>query len=97
MNALAVERLSKAFGGVRAVDDVSFAVGAGERVALIGPNGAGKTTLFNAVNGQLRPDSGSIRQPPSAAACFLLQSDRKTHRRKQLDQLGPTALLQCGK
>lgn len=61
MNALAVERLSKAFGGVRAVDDVSFAVGAGERVALIGPNGAGKTTLFNAVNGQLRPDSGSVR------------------------------------
>ena len=50
----------KSFGGVHAVDDVSFDVAAGELLALIGPNGAGKTTCFNMVNGQLAPDAGSI-------------------------------------
>jgi branched-chain amino acid transport system ATP-binding protein len=60
MTVLAIEKLSKAFGGVQAVCGVSFAVAPGERVALIGPNGAGKTTLFNCINGQLRPDSGRI-------------------------------------
>src|SRR6266542_3991799 len=58
---LEVVGLSKAFDGVRAVRDVSFAVRAGELTALIGPNGAGKTTSFNLINGQLVPDSGSIR------------------------------------
>ena len=57
---LEVRDLAKAFDGVRAVDGVSFHVAAGERVALIGPNGAGKTTCFNLVNGQLRPDAGTI-------------------------------------
>ena len=57
---LEVKELAKAFDGVRAVDHVTFAVAAGERVALIGPNGAGKTTCFNLVNGQLRPDAGAI-------------------------------------
>ncbi len=61
MSTLAVDGLSKVFGGVRAVSDVSFAVDAGELLAMIGPNGAGKTTCFNMVNGQLAPDSGSIR------------------------------------
>jgi branched-chain amino acid transport system ATP-binding protein len=58
---LVVEHLRKAFGGVVAVDDVSFAIAAGEMVALIGPNGAGKTTCFNVVNGQLAPDAGIVR------------------------------------
>ena len=58
---LQVEGLHKAFGGVQAVDDVSFAVSAGELLALIGPNGAGKSTCFNMLNGQLRPDSGVVR------------------------------------
>ena len=58
---LEVSRLSKAYGGVEAVRDVSFGVAAGEMVAIIGPNGAGKTTCFNMVNGQLAPDSGDIR------------------------------------
>ena len=60
MSALEVRGLSKAYGGVQAVRGVSFAVNAGEVVALIGPNGAGKTTCFNLLNGQLRPDSGEI-------------------------------------
>ena len=57
---LTVAHLSKAFGGVRAVHDVGFRLGAGEMLALIGPNGAGKTTCFNMVNGQLKPDAGSV-------------------------------------
>jgi len=60
MSLLEVQGLTKAFGGVRAVSDVNFAVEAGEILALIGPNGAGKSTCFNMLNGQLRPDSGSI-------------------------------------
>src|SRR5262249_17634036 len=55
---LQVEGLHKAFGGVRAVEDVSFAVDAGELLALIGPNGAGKTTCFNMLNGPVAPDRG---------------------------------------
>jgi branched-chain amino acid transport system ATP-binding protein len=59
--ALTVSHVSKAYGGVEAVRDVSFSVAPGELVAIIGPNGAGKTTCFNMVNGQLAPDSGDIR------------------------------------
>jgi branched-chain amino acid transport system ATP-binding protein len=58
--ALEVHGLSKAYGGVEALRDVSFAVAPGEVVALIGPNGAGKTTCFNLLNGQLAPDRGEI-------------------------------------
>lgn len=57
---LDVRNLAKSFGGLRAVDDVSFSVAAGELRALIGPNGAGKTTCFNMLNGQLRPDGGRV-------------------------------------
>ena len=59
--ALTVSHVSKAYGGVEAVRDVSFSVAPGELVAIIGPNGAGKTTCFNMVNGQLAPDAGDIR------------------------------------
>ncbi|MBL8703181.1 MAG: ABC transporter ATP-binding protein [Alphaproteobacteria bacterium] len=61
MSVLVVENLSKSFGGVHAVRDVSFAIGAGELLALIGPNGAGKSTCFNMAGGQLRPDAGRVR------------------------------------
>ena len=60
MTILAVDGLAKSFGGVRAVNGVSFSVAAGEMLALIGPNGAGKSTCFNMLNGQIRPDSGRI-------------------------------------
>ena len=58
--ALDVRDLAKSFGGFRAVDGLSFAIAKGEIAALIGPNGAGKTTTFNMINGQLRPDRGSV-------------------------------------
>jgi len=61
MSVLEVVSLSKSFGGVRAVSEVSFTVAAGELLALIGPNGAGKTTCFNVINGQLKPDAGDVR------------------------------------
>jgi len=60
MTVLAIRNLSKAFGGVQAVRNVSFAVAAGELLAMIGPNGAGKTTCFNMVNGQIEPDAGAV-------------------------------------
>ena len=60
MSGLDIRALAKAFGGVRAVNDVSFEIGKGEFLALIGPNGAGKSTCFNMINGQLAPDSGEI-------------------------------------
>ena len=62
MNTLLDARgLQQRYGGVQAVADVSFVVGAGERVALIGPNGAGKSTCFNLIGGQVRPDAGDVR------------------------------------
>ena len=57
---LEVNALSKRFGGVQAVADLSFTVGQGEILTLIGPNGAGKSTVFNLINGVLAPDSGRI-------------------------------------
>lgn len=60
MSDLSIRHLSKSFGGVRAVNDVSFEIKRGEFLALIGPNGAGKSTCFNMINGQLPPDSGEI-------------------------------------
>jgi branched-chain amino acid transport system ATP-binding protein len=58
---LSVEGLTKSYGGVHAVRGVSFALKAGEILALIGPNGAGKSTCFDMLNGQRRPDQGRIR------------------------------------
>jgi ABC-type multidrug transport system ATPase subunit len=60
MSLLQIRSLRKLFGGNVAVDDVSFDLKPGEVLALIGPNGAGKSTTFNMVNGQLRPDAGSV-------------------------------------
>ena len=61
MTLLEVERVTKSFGGVRAVSEVSFSVGEGELIGVMGPNGSGKTTLFNLITGTLRPDAGQIR------------------------------------
>jgi branched-chain amino acid transport system ATP-binding protein len=60
-NVLEVEHLTKSFGGVKAVDDVSFALRDGEVLGLIGPNGAGKTTIFDLISGFQVPDEGTVR------------------------------------
>lgn len=60
MEALKVEGLCQDFGGVRALQNVSFSVEAGEHLAIIGPNGAGKTTLLNVIDGQLKPSAGRV-------------------------------------
>jgi branched-chain amino acid transport system ATP-binding protein len=61
VSLLAVAGLSKRFGGLAAVRDLSLEVAEGEMVGLIGPNGAGKTTAFNMVSGFLAPDAGDVR------------------------------------
>jgi branched-chain amino acid transport system ATP-binding protein len=61
MNVLEVENLTKRFGGLVAVDDVTFNMTEGEILGLIGPNGAGKTTVFNLITGIYAPDSGDLR------------------------------------
>ena len=58
--ALVIRDLGKRFGGLKAVQELSFSVREGETLALIGPNGAGKTTSFNLITGYYRPDAGSI-------------------------------------
>src|SRR5258708_7603696 len=58
--AIAVANVSKSFGGITAVDGVSFVVSRGEIVALAGENGAGKSTIKNIISGTLRPDSGQV-------------------------------------
>jgi len=58
---LELQNVSKRFGGIRAVHDVSLTIPKGEITSLIGPNGAGKTTLFNLIAGQIRPSAGTIR------------------------------------
>lgn len=60
-SVLAVSNLRKTFGGITAVDGVSFEVRDGEILGIIGPNGSGKSTLFNCVLGQLRPTAGEVR------------------------------------
>ena len=61
MPVLEVRGLSKQFGGIHAVEDVSFDVNEGEILGIIGPNGSGKSTLFNCILGQLHPSSGEVR------------------------------------
>lgn len=83
MSILEIRDISKKFGGLQALDNVSFTVQQGSIKALIGPNGAGKTTLFNLVSGVLEPDSGAINfngspiqglKPYQVAACGVART-----------------------
>jgi branched-chain amino acid transport system ATP-binding protein len=60
MNIVEVKEISKNFGGLRALHDITFTLKAGEILGLIGPNGAGKTTLFNIIAGTFPPSSGTV-------------------------------------
>ena len=84
---LSISGLTKNFGGVRAVNDVSFEVERGSIVGLIGPNGAGKTTTFNLVSGRFPPSAGSVRmngrllsglRPDQIAACGIARTFQGT-------------------
>lgn len=68
MAMLEVKNISKSFGGLKAMNDVSISVGQGEIVSVIGPNGAGKTTLFNLITGVYTPDTGDIKFEGSSIA-----------------------------
>lgn len=78
MDALRVEGLSKSFGGLWALNGITFRVEVGERLAIIGPNGAGKTTLFNLINGQLKATRGYVYLNENEI------SNLSTHRRAHL-------------
>lgn len=67
---LEVANLRKSFGGIAAVDGVSFAVNSGEILGVIGPNGSGKSTLFNCILGQLQPSAGEVRVSGQSIAGF---------------------------
>ena len=88
LSALEITGLRKTFGGLRAINDVSFAVSQGSLTALIGPNGAGKTTLFNLITGLFAADAGEVRcfgrslagMAPNAVARFGLLRTFQTAR-----------------
>ena len=88
MGLLRLEQLRRSFGGVRAVDGVSFTLAAGEIAALIGPNGAGKSTLFNLIDGQLAPQSGRVlfNGEPMAARSTAQRTRRGIGRTFQVAQ-----------
>ena len=70
---LTVDHLTMRFGGLTAVDDLSFRVGRGDITALIGPNGAGKTTVFNCITGFYRPSEGMLTLRHADGAAHLLE------------------------
>ena len=70
---LTVEHLTMRFGGLVAIDDLSFAAGRGDITALIGPNGAGKTTVFNCITGFYKPTEGMITLRQRGGKEFLLE------------------------
>jgi len=94
---LEINGLSKQFGGLKALSDVSFAIRRGEIMSLIGPNGAGKTTCLNLVTGFLKPSQGSVRYcerditglaPHAAAKLGLIRTFQKTNVLRGLSVFG---------
>ena len=96
MNAVEIHNLSKSFGRIQALNDLSFTVPEGALFGLIGPNGAGKTTAFSVLAGYLKPNSGSVSvrgepllpgQPPRGRIAMLPQDAELLPRMKALDVL----------
>ena len=73
---LSVDHLTMRFGGIVAVNDLSFAASRGQITALIGPNGAGKTTVFNCITGFYKPSGGAIRLTHDDGRNIQLRSSR---------------------
>ncbi|MDB5533866.1 MAG: Amino acid/amide transporter ATP-binding protein 1, family [Hyphomicrobiales bacterium] len=105
MIALAVDDVTKSFGGVRALTGVTLSLNAGERLVLLGPNGAGKTTLFHTISGNIIASSGRIRLfgdditqlPPDARARLgLARTFQITNLFAQLTVLENILLAVCG-
>jgi branched-chain amino acid transport system ATP-binding protein len=82
---LTVEHLTMRFGGLVAINDLSFSVGRGEITALIGPNGAGKTTVFNCITGFYKPSEGRIALAHSPAAFAALETVTRASARSSAD------------
>ena len=94
---LALDSVSRYFGGLAANRDVSFQIHANEIVALIGPNGAGKTTLFNIISGVLKPDSGSLRlygAPLGASSAHRIAAMRVARTFQHVRLLGRRTVLE---
>ena len=97
--AIEIRHLTKDYGNLRAVDDLSFTAAAGEIIALLGPNGAGKSTLMNMITGYLAPSSGdvfvlgrNIRDNPLSAKAsvgFLPEGEVAAPPRKDVSALLP--------
>jgi branched-chain amino acid transport system ATP-binding protein len=94
---LEIDNVSKRFGGLLALSDISFGVGAGEIVSLIGPNGAGKTTCLNLITGFFRPSAGKVvyrndditgQAPYAIAQTGLIRTFQKTNVLKGLTVFG---------
>ena len=96
MSLLKVEKITKRFGGVVALHQVSFAVERGKIVSLIGPNGAGKTTLFNCVTGVIRPEEGEIRFSARVPGGSANQFGGGGLREDHLERLSPHQVARFG-
>ena len=90
MSLLSVRHMSKRFGGLTAVDDVSLSINEGEIYGLIGPNGAGKTTCFNLITGLYPADSGEVRYRRQA---LFPEEYRESHRRRDRPHLPERAAV----
>ena len=96
MSFLAIENLTKRFGGLTAVNDISFSVSQGEILSVIGPNGAGKSTLFKLIGSFLKPSSGRVlldgavvsgRQPHQVAQAGIVRTFQETTVFKEMTAL----------
>ena len=84
---LSVVNISKTFGDNTLFKDVTFNVGARDRIALIGPNGAGKTTLFDIITGSTTPDSGTMSHPKNITIGYAKQETESFSTRPLLDEI----------
>ena len=96
MPFLKIDKLTKRFGGLTALDGVSFDVNQGTILSIIGPNGAGKTTLFNCVTGLIRPDGGKIILSASSAAPSAQHFEKGSERGEVLQGLAPHQVARYG-